>query len=81
MKDFKQEEIYNYPGTIVATILWRIRKPQEALKNSAEIERRLEHASSLNEEDPSQYYTLDSKNKLGTDGIGSKLFHMVRNAD
>ena len=21
MKDFKQEEIYNYPGTIVATIL------------------------------------------------------------
>lgn len=79
LKDFRSEDKYNYPGTIVATILMRLCNPQEALKNSAEIERRIEQASNLKEEDPSQYYGVVKS--LSTDGMGSRMFCCERKSD
>ena len=56
MDGFWRRDYHKYPGTILKTALMRIQHPKEALKTSAEIERRIENAMEVKEEDPSQHY-------------------------
>ena len=53
MNVFSQEEIANYPGTLLKVILSQLYRPKDALKDSGEIERKIEHAANIKQENPS----------------------------
>ena len=50
---FRQEEIEEYPGTLLKVILGQLYQPKEALKDSGEISRQINRAANIRQENPS----------------------------
>ena len=63
---------------MLKVILSQLYRPKDALKDSGEIERKIEHAANIKQENPSQYYKV-----VGKEGVGgfARVFRCERIAD
>ena len=75
---FSDEEIENYPGTLLKVILGQLYSPKKALQDSGEISKQIRHAANIQQENPSQYYKV-----VGKEGAGgfARVFRCMRIKD
>ena len=75
---FRQEEINEYPGTLLKVILGQLYQPKEQLKDSGEIQRQIHRAANIKQENPSQFYKV-----VGKEGAGgfARVFRCMRIRD
>lgn len=58
---FRKEEVAQYPGTILKSIISQLYKPKDDLKASKEIARSIKKAANIKKENPSSYYKVVGK--------------------
>ena len=75
---FRQEEINEYPGTLLKVILGQLYQPKQALQDSGEITKQITRAANIKQENPSQFYKV-----VGKEGAGgfARVFRCMRIRD
>ena len=75
---FSDQEIAEYPGTLLKVILGQLYSPKQALKDSGEISHQINQAAAIKVENPSSYYRV-----VGKEGEGgfAKVFRCQRIKD
>ena len=78
LRPFSQQEIANYPATLLKVILGQLYQPKQALKDSGEINKQIKHLANIQQDNPSQFYKVVGKEG---DGGFARVFRCMRIRD